>query len=387
MRNRARLVLGGICVVLTVSGCSTPERGGDRSAGPGPSTGPNTGPSTGPSRDAVALGAPPVTEVAADAETQPTQHAGDSADDPAIWVDPEHPEQSLVIGNDKQGALETYDLDGTRQQRLTSPTSFWGNVDVRQGVTLADRPVDVVAAANDGLRLFEVDGATRTLTPLLHGDAALPTGGGEGLCLYDAGTEGLFVFMVLRTGEVHQFSVTVSPDGTGSLGLVRTFAVGSESEGCVVDDSRGTLYVAQEDVGLWRYGAAASTGSARELVDAVVPDGGHQTGDIEGVTLLDTGAGQGFVVTSSQAPMGVSSYFSLFDRVSGAYRGSFRIADGTGADGCSHTDGITATTSGLGPAFPQGVFVCQDDHNTGPGSAGNQDFKLTRLEKVLATAR
>ena len=29
-----------------------------------------------------------------------------------------------------------------------------------------------------------------------------------------------------------------------------------------------------------------------------------------------------------------------------------------------------------------GVFICQDNVNTAPGKAGNQDFKLTRLEKI-----
>ena len=58
--------------------------------------------------------------VAADGETVPVGHTGDAADDPAIWVHPTNPGQSLIIGNDKQGALETYNLDGTRQQRITT---------------------------------------------------------------------------------------------------------------------------------------------------------------------------------------------------------------------------------------------------------------------------
>ena len=79
-----------------------------------------------------------VVEVPADAETQPMQHSGDSADDPAIWVNHDDPAKSLVIGNDKQGALETYNLDGTLVQRISRDSKFWGNVDVRQDVQLAD---------------------------------------------------------------------------------------------------------------------------------------------------------------------------------------------------------------------------------------------------------
>ena len=36
----------------------------------------------------------------------------DEKDDPAIWVHPTDKSQSLVIGNDKKGSLEVYDLDG-----------------------------------------------------------------------------------------------------------------------------------------------------------------------------------------------------------------------------------------------------------------------------------
>ncbi|MGH2667571.1 MAG: phytase, partial [bacterium] len=39
--------------------------------------------------------------VSADAETVPVTSSGDSADDPAIWVNPADPSKSLVIGNDK----------------------------------------------------------------------------------------------------------------------------------------------------------------------------------------------------------------------------------------------------------------------------------------------
>src|SRR5919106_4095331 len=71
--------------------------------------------------------------VVADGETVPVGHSGDAADDPAVWVHPTNPGQSLIIGNDKQGALETYNLDGSRRQRVTTAADFWGNVDVRQG--------------------------------------------------------------------------------------------------------------------------------------------------------------------------------------------------------------------------------------------------------------
>jgi myo-inositol-hexaphosphate 3-phosphohydrolase len=322
-----------------------------------------------------------VAEIPADAETQPMQHSGDSADDPAIWVNTQDPAKSLVIGNDKQGALETYNLDGTLVQRIVASTKFWGNVDVRQSVNLGAGTADVVAAANQGVRLYAVDPDSRQLTPITTGGAALDTAGGEGVCLYNRPGGELSVFMVNISGNVRQYAL--HNDGTGHLTSerVRTIAVGSEAEGCVVDDENRALYIDEENVGTWKYAADPSGGEQRTMVDALAPKG-HQIADIEGITLVDSGAGNGLVIASSQGQSNEKSYFSVFDRKTGAYRSAFRIVDGDGADGCSHTDGVAATARSLGPDFPNGVFICQDDDNTTPGAAGNQDFKLTRLEKI-----
>ena len=95
--------------------------------------------------------------VTADRETVPVLTTGDSADDPAVWVHPDQPAESLVIGNNKLGALEVYNLDGSLQQRINFGTSFWGNVDVRQSVTVGGTTLDVVAAYNGGLRFYTVN--------------------------------------------------------------------------------------------------------------------------------------------------------------------------------------------------------------------------------------
>jgi len=323
--------------------------------------------------------------VSADAETRPVQNTGDAADDPAIWVDPQNPANSLFLGNDKRGALEVYDLSGNLRQRLTTATRFWGNVDVRQGVTVGGRSLDVVAAFNGGLRLFSVDPASRLLTPLTAGTAAIPTGGGEGLCLYDSAVTGtVSVFVVTRPGRVSQYELTdTDTDGLLEATRTRRFEVGSEAEGCVADDDDAAFYVAEEDVGLWRYGAEPASDTARTSLDTVQPTG-HLAADVEGLTIVDLPYGDGYLIASAQNVADPDqSYFVVYDRVSNAYVESFRIVDGAGADGCQRTDGIAAQAGDLGPAYPNGLFVCQDNTNTAPGNVGNQNFKLVRLEKVV----
>jgi hypothetical protein len=77
---------------------------------------------------ALALtGSQPSTDVttvtpAAKVATEPVPSGGDAADDPAIWVHPDDPARSLVLGTDKKGGLHAYSLDG-RQRQLVSPGS------------------------------------------------------------------------------------------------------------------------------------------------------------------------------------------------------------------------------------------------------------------------
>lgn len=316
------------------------------------------------------------------AETDPVPESGDAADDPAIWVSHTDPRRSLIIGNDKRGALQVYGLDGTERQRITTGTSFWGNVDVRQGVDVGGGAVDVVAAMNGGLRFYLVDAATRTLVGANEGGRPVRTGGGEGLCLYHRGADALFAFVIARSGRVAQYRVTdADADGRLTANRVRQFAVGSEAEGCVVDDANGALYLAQEDVALWRLDADPGATAAKTRVDGVGRDG-HLVSDIEGVTLAADGTGGAVIVSAQNVAHPRQSYFAAYKRVGNAYLGAFRIVDGNLADGCSRTDGVAAYAGSLGPRFPQGVFVCQDDDNQRP-APGNQNFKLTRLERVI----
>jgi 3-phytase len=88
---------------------------------------------------------------------------------------------------------------------------------------------------------------------------------------------------------------------------VRSFTVGSQTEGCVVDDTAGVLYIAEEAVGIWKYGAEPEAGNARTPVDSA--GGGHLVADIEGLIIADTGNGTGYLIASSQ---GDNSYVAVY---------------------------------------------------------------------------
>lgn len=325
--------------------------------------------------------------IASDGETVPVQHAGDAMDDPAVWVNPLDPSGSLLIGNDKGGALETYDLSGALVQRLQFGSAFWGNVDIRQDVTINGFTGALVGASQQTVRFYTVDPGTRQLTPVTEGGQPIGTAG-EGFCLYHSATSGrVYGVTITIAGLVRQFELLdADRDGLLESRTVREFSVGSEAEGCVADDRAGALYISEEDRALWRYDAEPHTGTTRQAVDVLASAGGQLINDIEGVTLVEQPDGGGYLIVSAQNTGDPnSSYFSVYRRGEGNdFVTNFRVTDGTASDDCDRTDGVTAVAANLGPRFPNGVFVCQDNNNDAPGTAGNQNLKMVALEKILA---
>jgi myo-inositol-hexaphosphate 3-phosphohydrolase len=342
----------------------TPSKTGTPTPAPTKSPAPTATPTPAPTPTAPPS-SPGSGSVTAVSETDSVPHSGDAADDPAIWVHPLLPGLSAVIGTDKLGGLAVYDLSG-RQLHYYSGIRP-NNVDVRYGFSLGGAPVDIVTASetdSDTILVYKIDPVTRALIDIRA--QARDTGFGvSGLCMYKSPASGRFyVFVSDSSGNLRQFELFTS--GTAvDYKLVRTLSFSSVTEGCVADDYRQTLYISQEDVALWRLSAEPNGGSVKAQVAAV--DGSVLTADLEGLAIYDKGDGAGYLIASSQG----SDDFAVFDRQTGAYRGRFRVAEGS-IDAVTHTDGIDVTSANLGGHYSGGLFVAQDDRN----NSGNQNFKL-----------
>ena len=194
-----------------------------------------------------------------------------------------------------------------------------------------------------------------------------PGFGPYGLAMYRSKATGkYYVFVTDNSGTLQQWELY--DDGTGKVAgrKVRQLDVGTTTEGCVADDETGAFYIAEEDVAIWRYGAEPGAGTARTKVDGI--DGGRLAADIEGLTIYYAANGRGYLVASSQA----QNRYVVYERGgANAYVTSFAIGAGA-IDGVTYTDGIDVASFNLGPAFPEGVFVAQDNTNDG----ANQNYKL-----------
>ena len=296
--------------------------------------------------------------VTATVETDPVSHSGDAADDPAIWVHPTDPAKSVVIGTDKDGALEVYNLSGTRIQRIDG--DYGNNVDLRGDIVVsADDEADV-------MHVYRISPRDSKLTLLEDVPTEVTP---HGICMYKSPTSGkLYAYPNSTSGRLEQIELTISGDDV-TASSVRLFDAGSAVEGCYADQTTGKLYLGEEDEGVWVYGAEPDAGDTRTQLDNTGKYG-HLVADVEGIT-----AAHGYLIVSSQG----SNDFAVYNRTSGTFLGYFTVATKSGDD-CNDTDGIDATAAYLGSKFPHGLFVCQDGDNYG----GNQNFKFVPINKITA---
>lgn len=335
-----------------------------------------------------------VFQVMATVETDPVSHDGDRADDAKVWVHPTEPNQSVIIGTDKhdtEGGLAVYDLKGG--QIFFAKDGKMNNVDVRYNFPLGNMKVDIIAVSNrtyDSISVYTIDPCSRELTNVAARTISVGVDGIYGQCMYQSLRTGkYYAFVNDKDGEVEQWELFDNQNCKVDAVRVRSFDVGTQTEGMVADDQLGYLYVGEEDVGIWKYGAEPTDpadSANRVLVDSTnTGAGGHLVADVEGLTIYYARGGGGYLLASSQGedhPTHTLAHtFAVYRRDGkNEYVMSFRIVDNTALDidGVSNTDGIGVASVFLGSAFPKGLFVAQDGHN----SEGNQNFKLVPWEKI-----
>ena len=317
-----------------------------------------------------------------DAEEPPDQALPGDSDDPAIWVHPTDPAQSLVLATLKDGGLAVFDLAGKVLETVLLADFGevrYNNVDLAYGFTLKGQKVDLAVAsdrANDTLAVFKIDPKTRQLADVTAPDileSIFEVDDGEktayGLTTYTSPVSGkTYAFVSQRAGnQVAQVELTDNGSGQVEAEVVRTFELPvptgnpeeSQAEGLVVDRELGFFYVALEGgFGIFKY--AAEPNDSEEATPIRSLNTSALLPDVEGLTIYYGPNGTGYLLASSQ---GDSSY-AVFERAGdNTYLGSFIVGDNNAIDQASESDGADVINVSLGPDFPSGLLVVQDGAN------------------------
>lgn len=304
-----------------------------------------------------------------------TEPVGDDADDPAVWVNRQNPEKSLILGTNKaktpSGSLVVFDLNGKIIQTIDQ-IDRPNNVDVEYGFRLGKTRVDIAVLTErlqSRLRVFKIrpDGSglddVSDLDGLRvfageQGDASQPMG----IALYKRPKDGaIFAVVSCKTGPLDgylgQYLLTDNGAGKVKATEVRRFGLYSginEIEAIAVDDELGYVYYADEGYGIRKYYADPKHPHAgKEL--GVFARTGFQ-GDHEGIGIYRMKNKKGYIVCTEQLPE--NSRYHLFPR-----QGSpndphdHSKTHGIRAGGADETDGIEVISERVGSQFPNGLVV------------------------------
>lgn len=312
--------------------------------------------------------------VSARVETRAVPSAEDAADDPAIWIHPVNPLQSLILGTDKQFGLMVYNLQGEQVQAL--PRGRLNNVDIRQGVRMDNTTATMAVATNRTNTAIDIFSVSATGTVSFVREQPVTLTDPYGICLYLEADGLAHIFANSSDGEYQHW--LLNPGFTLNPTLVDSFMLDSQPEGCAADDTSGMLYIGEENRGIWSL-PVAQISQAREtmqLLDTV--DSPYLRADVEGMDVWRRGD-EVYLIASSQ---GNYSY-SVYDLQDNSHIGSFRIGDSAdgSVDGAQETDGLSVTSVSIAQMYPDGLLVVQDGFNTLP--AENQNFKLVSWTLVL----
>jgi 3-phytase len=320
------------------------------------------------------------------------------ADDPAVWIQPSDPAQSLILGTDKiagKGGLYVFGRDGAVRQ-VISPLDRPNNVDVEYGMALGGSHVDIAVVTErkqHRLRVYRITGEETPLVDVSAGGGirVLEDAEGEasepmGIALYKRHTDGaVFAIVAPKTGGETNYlaQYRLMDDGHGRVTgtFVRRFGnfsrigAGPDDiggiEALVVDAELGYVYAADERFGIRKYHADPDhPDAAREL--AVIGREGYAA-DREGLGIYRMPGGTGFIVSVDQLPAGTRLRFYRREGTPGnPHDHSEVVREVTTAS--DSTDGLEVVSTPL-PGFPRGLAVLMN-------SAG-RNFHVYRWEDLM----
>ncbi len=300
-----------------------------------------------------------------------TQPLPDDADDPAIWVHPNRPELSLIVGTNKEatprGGLGVYDLRGQMLQwigGLDRPN----NVDIAYGFGWQGRRIDIAVATerfSSRLRIYRIDPQRRRLFDITDLEGAQVFRGEReerampmGIALYKHPRRDEIHAIVApkagpREGYLHQYRLVATRAGRVGVQLVRTFgrfSGESEIEAVAVDNELGYVYYADEGVGIRKYYADPDHPQAnRELALFAT----QFKGDQEGIAVYAPAKGEGYLLCVEQ--LEDNSLVHIYPRF-GRQTKPLKVV----ALGADETDGLDVSARNLGGAFRSGIVVAMN---------------------------
>jgi 3-phytase len=283
-------------------------------------------------------------------------------DDPAIWINPDDPSKSLIVGTDKDtdGALYLYDLQGKILKKSTTLRRP-NNVDIANSFLIKGKLTAIAVATEretNKIRIFSIP----ALEAIDNGGIDVFTNEANrdpmGVALYTRKADNkVFAIVGRKTGPqenyLWQYELTAQADGTVTAQLVRKFGKYSgkkEIESIAVDNNTGYLFYSDEGIGIRKYYSDPARNDNSELALFGAEDFKE---DHEGISIYHTSDSTGYILISNQQANSFMAYRLQGDP--GKPHQHSLLAEIPFST--IESDGSDVTNVNLGTNFPKGMFV------------------------------
>jgi 3-phytase len=278
---------------------------------------------------------------AAVAEKTITNTSYEDIADSAHWQSSKS-NKSLLIATLEGDGLAVFNSKGQQIQHIESNEIV--GVDVRYNMIAENgKKIDVAAAVlvdEGAFSFYEInENNQQPLKKIGQFSASIKV---EGMCLAKNLTTGvLYANGFSDDGDWVQFklnydgkTITSALQSKGKALPVRHTHVGGKLSACVVDDETSTLYLAEQNIGVWQYGADPENVKDRTLLDVAKPIG--HISEVESIDIAYQQNGKGLIIIADE-----SEGFLLYDRESKVYLNQFSI------EGVEEAKLVTVSNKGL----------------------------------------
>ncbi|WP_134091874.1 phytase [Olivibacter sp. XZL3] len=297
--------------------------------------------------------------------TEPVEY---DSDDPAIWINRQHADKSLIIGTDKDsdGGLYAFDLKGNIMKKVKG-IKRPNNVDIAYDFQLNGKKVDIAVVTErerDKIRVFtlpDLEAVDKGGIDVFVGEAERAP---MGIALFTRPSDQqVFAVVGRKSGpsDGYLWQYKLMDNGGYVRGqLVRKFGKYSgkkEIEAIAVDNELGFIYYSDEQTGVRKYLADPAANNNEEL--ALFAQSGFSK-DHEGIAIYKTGQETGYILVSNQG----SHTFMVYPR-EGAKddKNAYPLLAEIPVS-AMETDGADATAVSLGEQFPAGILVAMSTDRT-----------------------
>jgi len=289
-------------------------------------------------------------------------------DDPAIWIHPEDPGKSLIVGTDKNedGALYFFDLDG-KIVSIVDSLKRPNNVDITYGFPFRGDTLDI-AVVTERLKQRVRVISLPEMKLLDDGDLIVFDGDRNrapmGIALYKREKDSaFFIFVGGKSGPEDGYLGQYRLEEDRIQGKLKItperqfgkFSGKKEIESIAVDAEAGYVYYSDETAGVRKYHADPDVpGANTEL--ALFADQEFAM-DNEGISIYKLDNGKGYILVSDQQ----ANQFKIYSREGSQDNSHEHLLLKVVEVKAIESDGSDVTSVPLSPEFPSGLFVAMSN--------------------------